>query len=331
MTVPVLVVSRCLDLEPVRYNGDVVSCSFVRELRPYVRFVPVCPEIEIGLGVPRDPVRIEMEKAMPRLVQPTTGRDLTEPMVGFAARFLGSLDAVDGFLLKGRSPSCALFDAKRRPLGKPGPMRRGPGLFGASVLERFGGLAVEDEGRLRDFRIREHFLTKLFGLARLREVAATERIGELVRFHSENKLLLLAHHQEKLRRMGRLVALSASAGFEDTIRRYRKLFSEALAHRARFPSVVNVLEHAVGYFKKQLDPREKAFYRRMLARYRDGRVPVSGVTSILLAWITRFQESYLASQTFFQPFPEALMGLTSLSDSGKGGSERMPPGNSRGF
>ncbi len=313
---PVVVLSRCLELEPVRYNAQVIPYDFVRELEPWVTFVPVCPELEIGLGVPREPVRIVAVAGEARLLQPATDRDVTAEMRDFAERFLGSLDTVDGFILKNRSPSCGISDVKHyQGLDKSASSTRGAGLFGRRVLDRYGGLAIEDEGRLRNYRIREHFLTKLFSLARFRILKRSGSLGELVRFHSVNKFLLMAYNQKEMRTLGRIVANHEKRPFARLIDEYEQHFQAALGRAPRYTSVVNVLQHASGYFSDQLYASEKAFFQKSLERYRNGRTPVSAVTSILRAWIVRFDQDYLMPQTFFDPYPEALM---SVSDSGKG-------------
>jgi uncharacterized protein YbgA (DUF1722 family)/uncharacterized protein YbbK (DUF523 family) len=313
---PVVILSRCLELEPVRYNGQVIPYDFVRELEPWVDYVPVCPEVEIGLGVPRDPIRIVEVDGEARLLQPDTGRDVSEAMRGFAESFLGSLGEVDGFLLKNRSPSCGISDVKiYQGLEKSASSRRGSGFFGGPVLEHYPGLAIEDEGRLRNYRIRDHFLTKLFALARFRAVKRTGAMRELVRFQAENKLMLMAYSQKELRALGRIVANHERLPFGEVVAAYEEHFQQALARPPRSNSVVNVFEHAAGYFSKELTKREKAYYRSAIKRYRERQVPVSAVSSILRAWIVRFEEEYLLPQTFFEPYPAPLM---SLSDSGKG-------------
>ncbi len=313
---PVVVLSRCLELEPVRYNAQVIPYDFVRQLEPYVTYLPVCPELEIGLGVPRDPVRIVAVDGEARLLQPTTDRDLTSEMVEFSDRFLSSLGEIDGFILKNRSPSCGITDVKiYQGTDKSAPAKKGAGFFGGRVLERYQGLAIEDEGRLRNYKIRDHFLTKLFALARFRQLKKTGAMRELVRFHSVNKFLLMAYSQKELRVLGRTVANPDRASFEQIVGEYERHFQAALARTPRSTSVINVLQHASGYFSDQLTKREKAFFQTSIDRYRNGQQPLSAVTSILRAWIVRFEQDYLLPQTFFDPYPEGLM---SLSDSGKG-------------
>ena len=211
---PRLVLSKCLELEACRYNGVSIRAPLVRRMEPFVELLAVCPEVEVGLGVPRDPVRLvrndrgKAPEAAPYLmVQPSTGRNLTAAMTSFSTTFLDAVEPVDGFLLKSRSPSCGIKDTKiytdpATEKGQAMPVEKGSGLFAAAVLERFGDRAIEDEGRLTNFRIRHHFLTKLFTLARLRAVAASGRMKELVGFHARHKLLLMAYHQTAMRAHG---------------------------------------------------------------------------------------------------------------------------------
>jgi uncharacterized protein YbgA (DUF1722 family) len=200
-------------------------------------------------------------------------------------------------------------------LEKSASSRRGSGFFGGPVLERYPGLAIEDEGRLRNYRIRDHFLTKLFALACYRAVKRTKAMRELVRFQAENKMMLMAYSQKELRALGRIVANHEKLSFDAVAGAYEEHFQAALARPPRSTSVINVFEHAAGYFSKGLTKREKAYYRSAVNKYRERQVPVSAVSSILRAWIVRFEEDYLLPQTFFEPYPAPLM---SLSDSGKG-------------
>jgi uncharacterized protein YbbK (DUF523 family)/uncharacterized protein YbgA (DUF1722 family) len=288
---PVVVVSGCLEFEACRYNGQVIPFDLIAELAPFVDYAPICPEVEIGLGTPRDPIRLVdggdgVEK--PRLVQPSTGLDVTDDMLGFSGRFLGSLEAVDGFILKTKSPSCGLHGVKvYDDPDKSSSQGKVPGLFAKEVVETHPELAIEDEGRLRNFKIREHFLTKLFAFARLREVERSGRMAELVRFHSRYKLVLMAYNQTRMREL----------------------------QLPRYTSVINVLVHGSGYFKSVLSDREKRFFRNRVERYRQGRIPVSGVSTLLHGWAVRFGTDYLLEQAFFEPFPEALLNV---ADSGKG-------------
>lgn len=326
---PVVVISGCLEFEACRYNAQRIPFDLVGELEPFVRYVPICPEVEIGLGVPREPIRlVQLKKTNgvsdtdPEvgLVQPATGADVTKDMLDFSDRFLSSLDEVDGFILKNRSPSCGIHGVKvYHGPDSSSTAFRSPGLFAGRVVETHPGLAIEDEGRLRNYRIREHFLTKLFALAALRLVEESGRMGELVRFHARHKFVLLANHQAELRALGRIVANPERLPFDQVVGAYRERFGNALRQAPRYTSVVNVLEHGAGYFKDRLEPREKSFFRSQLQRYREGRAPLSAVVSLVHSWAVRFEEEYLLEQVFFQPYPEALM---SVADSGKGRGRR---------
>lgn len=313
---PVVVASRCFEFDACRYNGQMIPNNFVQALEPWVEFRPVCPELEIGLGVPRDPVRIVSRGGARRLVQPSTGRDLTALMRDFSSRFLDTLGDADGFILKSRSPSCGLADAKEFPDPENEiATGKGAGFFAEAVMGRFPGLAVEDEGRLRNFRIREHFLTKLYTLARFREVMKAGTAGALVNFHTENKLLLMSYSQKEMRALGRITANTGKKPAGETISAYGLGLSRALASPQRRPSAINVLMHALGYFSEDLTGREKAYFLDLLAAYRDERIPLSAVLTVLESWVIKYEEDYLGRQTFFEPYPQPLM---EISDSGKG-------------
>lgn len=335
---PRVVFSRCLTFDHCRYNGQIIASEAVERLKRFCDCVTPCPEADIGLGIPREPIRIVRTGAELRLVQPATGRDVTEEMRAYAEKFLAGLGPVDGFVLKGRSPSCGLSDVKLFAYaGRSSPLPgKIAGFFGRAVLDRFPDAAVEDEGRLLNFTLREHFLTRIYTAARFRKLPRT--VGALVRFQAENKLLLLGYNQTKMRELGRLVAnwkqTDEAQRHRDTRTRsgedepprapttpgelheeYGRILAQALARPPRPQSAVNVLEHALGYFKDKLSPAEKRFSREAIANYRAGRVPLSVPQTIVRAYIVRFGESYLEQQTFFRPYPEEL---ALISDSGKG-------------
>jgi len=174
---------------------------------------------------------------------------------------------------------------------------------------------VEDEGRLKNFGIREHFLTRLFAISSFRKVKESRSMKEIVRFHSENKYLLMAYKQETMRVLGRIVANLDKKDIEELIRDYEKYLSEALSEEPKYTSNINVLMHGLGYFSEKISSSEKAFFLDSLDRYREGRIPLSVPLNVLRSFIIRFQENYLMQQTFFEPYPEELL---EISDSGKG-------------
>jgi uncharacterized protein YbgA (DUF1722 family)/uncharacterized protein YbbK (DUF523 family) len=313
---PRLVVSKCIEFDHCRWNGLMIASDVVKLMKPHVEFLPVCPEVEIGLGVPRDPIRIITRGSERRLYQPATGEDWTEAMQQLAASHLSSLTNIDGFILKGRSPSCGIKDVKVYHAGGKGTASgKGTGFFAAEVLNRFGHLAVEEEGRLTNYTLRDHFLTRIFASARLRAAKATGSMKELVRFHTGHKLLLMAYSQQRLSEMGRVVANHDRKPLPEVWSAYEALLGAALREPAGARPSINVLQHALGYFKTGLSSAEKKYFLDTVSAYRAGRVPLSACVSVLRAWVARFDERYLSTQVFFKPYPEDLVQIT---DSGKG-------------
>jgi len=313
---PVVVVSKCLGFAPVRWNGEVIPDSFVEGLGKFASYVPVCPEVEIGLGVPRKPVRLVLKDGDVRMIQPDTGEDVTEKMEKFAGSFLSSLEEVDGFIMKSRSPSSGIKDVKIYPgLEKVAAVSKGAGLFGKEILERFPHLPAEDEGRLTNFNLRENFLTRIFNHADFRRVKKSGKTKELVDFHARNKLLFMAYNQKELKAMGRVLANPEKKKFPDLVADYEEHLASAFGRTPRRTSIINVLMHASGYFKKSLTAKEKAYFLDALEKYRSGELPLIAVQSVLKSWAVRYESEYLLGQTFFRPFPEGIIGFR---DSGKG-------------
>jgi uncharacterized protein YbgA (DUF1722 family)/uncharacterized protein YbbK (DUF523 family) len=317
MTRPKVVVSKCLEFDHCRWNGLKISSGVVKLLKPFVDFMPVCPEMEIGLGVPREPIRIVRQEKKLRLIQSETNLDLTEKMINFSRTFLESVGEVDGFILKERSPSCGMKNVRVYPgMGKVGAISsKNPGFFGRAVGERFLGVPIEDEGRLNNFTIREHFLSVLFALARLRAVKRSDKIKNLVAFQTDHKLFLMAYSQAGMKILGNLVANREGKSFGELMEEYERQFLAAVSRPPSPGKVVNVLMHAMGYFKEEISTREKAFFLDSLTQYRDRRVPLGVPIAIIRSWIIRFGEAYLERQNFFSPYPEDLIEVT---DSGKG-------------
>jgi len=312
---PRVVVSRCLGFTHCRYDGSMISAPEVRALEEEVEFHTVCPEMEIGLPSPRPPLRLVGERE-PRLLQPATGRDLTDPMGEFVSQLFLSLPPVDGFVLKNRSPSCGIADAKVYSSTEKGTASaRRAGLFGGAVRERFPDLPTEDEGRLTNRSLREAFLTSIFALASLREAEVSGRVRELVAFHARYKLLLMALGQARLGELGRIAANPDRLPVSEVFRRYQEAFRAALTRPLRRPSGANALLHAFGYVSDGLSAGERAYFLETLAEYRAGHVPLSAPVGVLRAWIVRFDVPYLAEQRLFFPFPSSLL---SPADSGQG-------------
>jgi uncharacterized protein YbgA (DUF1722 family)/uncharacterized protein YbbK (DUF523 family) len=313
---PIIVVSKCLGFANCRYNGAIINDDFVEKLKNFVEFKTVCAEVEIGLGTPREPVRVVKTNGNLKLIQPKTGIEFTDTMKDFSNSFIDSIGEADGFILKSRSPSCGIKDVKIYPSAESNMvMEKGSGFFGGAVLEKFPYLPVEDEGRLTNFRIREHFLTSIYTFACFRKVKSSDSMKALVQFHSENKLQLMAYNQKEMRILGKITANTDKKEAKDAIKDYEQHLFKAFYQAPRYVSNINVLMHGLGYFSDSLSHEEKAFFLDSLEKYREGKVPLSVPLNILQSFIVRFKEDYLMKQTFFEPYPE---GLVEITDSGKG-------------
>ncbi len=306
---PVVVVSKCLEFEACRYNGERISSSFIERLKPHVRFRPVCPEVEIGLGTPRDPIRIHLQDERKALYQPSTRKHLTQDMNAFSKRYLAGLEEVDGFILKAKSPSCAITDAKIFPTAaSANHTALGAGLFAGAALERFGARAFADEAGLNEPSVRGGFLTKIFALAAFREVKIQGSMNGLVRYHAENKLLFMAYHQETMREMGRIAANHEKHAFGEAAARYEDALLRLLVRTPGQASWVNALNHAFGHLSEKITASDKAHFLATFEEYRAGRIPLDGPLDMLREWSKRLGSEYLEAQTMFEPYPRELDG-----------------------
>ncbi|MCX6700069.1 MAG: DUF523 and DUF1722 domain-containing protein [Methanomicrobiales archaeon] len=304
---PRIVISRCIEFDPCRYDGSKIPSPTVARLKSYADCIPVCPEVEIGLGIPRATVRIVRMDGVDHLIQPATGRDVTGEMTGFATRFLDELPPVDGFILKGGSPTSGASGVRVYPSAeKSQAIERTAGFFAREVLKRFPGLPIEDELRLNNARIRDHFLTGIFTLAGYRAIENLQDREALVQFHAANKFLLMACHQQLMREMGRLVASRAKTGPEELYIQYRRMLCAALEQVPRYTNNINVLQHIMGYFANLVSGEEKTYCLRLIDRYKAGHATLAEPRDLLRSWVIRFQEPSLLNQTFFAPYPVEL-------------------------
>ncbi len=306
---PNLVLSSCLDLKPVRYNGEVVRDDFVVKLREYCNIVPVCPEIAIGLGVPRDRVIIYRKQDGFGVSQPTTKRDLTDKMNEFSKNFLSSIRNIDGFLLKSKSPSCGISNTViYKDFEGTIKQGKGKGLFAMNVLEAFPDLPVEDEGRLKNPELKDIFLTRLFAFARWRVFKQNvENIAQLREFHQNQKYLFMSLSQTNLQKMGRLLAnFKASKDFDNLKQEYEILYKQALNKKPTSGKNINVLMHIFGYFSEELKPNEKKHFLELLQKFKAGNISLNSVRELIKSWAFRFENSYILSQTYLEPYPEEL-------------------------
>lgn len=307
-------ISSCLLGNAVRYDGGHKLDRWLRDtLGAFVAWVPVCPEVECGLPVPREAMRLVGDPGDPRLVTIRGGVDHTGRMRAWAKRRLEALAGEDlcGFVFKSRSPSSGVRQVKVYPADGGAPAATGVGIFARAFRERFPLLPVEDEGRLNDPGIRESFVERLFTLARWRRFRAGDGgAGGLVAFHTDHKLLVLAHSPRHYSLLGRLVAAAGAGGRRPAaalLDEYLATLLDALRLVATPGKNANVLQHAAGYFKRLLSAEEKAELDEVIGAHRRGLLPLV-VPLTLLAHHTRiYGEPYLARQHFLHPPPPELM------------------------
>ncbi len=312
---PLVVVSKCLTFDHCRYNGHMISDPFIEKMKPFVDFVPVCPEMAIHLGVPRNPIRLIFENEQFQLVQPATGKTLTTEMKTFLERWLTRLDGVDGFLLKSRSPSCGIKDVKVYPsMESKSALKKAKGYFGMQIDQFYPYLIMEDEGRLSNAHIREHFLARLYLQAGFRKLKKNYSVAHLIDFHTRNKYLFMAYHQSGLKKMGVLVANAKRLNEKQVLEDYQTLIQTMFSKLPRTGSMINALLHCFGYVSDKLNTDERSYFLDLIQQYKEKHVPLSVLLSLMKSWIVRFKEPYLAQQTLFSPYP---MQLLDLSDSGK--------------
>jgi uncharacterized protein YbgA (DUF1722 family)/uncharacterized protein YbbK (DUF523 family) len=303
-------VSSCLLGREVRWDGGHKRERFLTEvLAPFVEWVPVCPELELGMGVPREPVHLARVSGELRMLGSRSAEDWTERMRDFAARRAREIEQLElcGYVLKRDSPSCGMERVKVKASAGPGK-RDGRGLFADALLERLPALPVEEEGRLNDAQLRENWIERVFAYRRLRTLFASRwTLGALVAFHAAHKLQLLAHSTDAYRKLGRLVAHAKQTPRAELRDRYERDFMAALAVRATRGRHVNVLEHCLGYLRERVAPSVRASLAAQISDYRSGLVPLIVPITMLRHYVAQLEIAYLAQQTYLDPHPKELM------------------------
>jgi uncharacterized protein YbgA (DUF1722 family)/uncharacterized protein YbbK (DUF523 family) len=303
-------ISSCLLGRPVRWDGGHRRDAFlVGQLGPFVEWVPVCPELEVGMGVPREPIRLVERAGDTRLVAERSGTDWSERMRAWARRRARELEALDlcGYVLKKDSPSCGL--ARVRVWNeRGGAERRGRGVFAEALLESAPDLPVEEEGRLCDARLRENWIERVFAYGRLRSLFASRWTrGSLVAFHTAHKLQLLAHAPAASRALGRLVAEPDALERRALRERYTRGFMAALRQMATPSRHANALQHAAGHLRSSLDARDRRELAELVEDYRRGLVPLVVPITLIRHHVARLGVASLAGQVYLEPHPRELM------------------------
>lgn len=306
-------ISACLLGSKVRFDGQHKRDSFLTdELGPLVDWVSVCPEVEVGMGIPREPVRlVRSGDSDTRMIGVSSGAEWTTQMNRYSATRVRALAKEDlsGFVLKSKSPSCGMARVKvfadadaRIP-----EHARGAGLFAATLAAAFPNLPTEEEGRLQDPRLRENFLERVFAYARLRAFwKGRWTLGGLVDFHAAHKMALLSHSTDGYRALGRLVAGGKSLGREELRARYEEGFMTTLVKPATPGRHANVLMHMAGHLKHQLDPADKQELLGLIEEQRHGHLPLVVPLTLLAHHARRCSANYLLGQTYLNPRIEEL-------------------------
>ena len=301
-------ISTCLLGERVRYDGGHKLDHYLTDtLGKHVEYVPVCSEVEAGLGVPSEAMHLEGRPERPRLVTVRSKVDLTERMLKWAKRRVLELEKEElcGFIFKSGSPSSGMervrvYDEEGRLAGK------GVGMFAEAFIEHFPLLPVEDEGRLHDADIRENFIERMFVYRRWREVERERSRGKLVEFQTRHKLLILSHSPRHATALGRMVAEAKSRPIGRLLADYQERLMEALRLKATRAKHLNVLQHAMGYFKKELSGDEKQELLEVFGQYREGFVPLVVPMTLIDHYVRKYGQGYLKGQHYLNPHPVEL-------------------------
>jgi uncharacterized protein YbgA (DUF1722 family)/uncharacterized protein YbbK (DUF523 family) len=302
-------ISSCLLGEAVRWNGTHKLDRFlVDTLGKFVEYVPVCPEVECGFSIPREPFRLVGDPNFPRFITSRTKIDYTERMTDWAHKRVCELEKEDlcGFIFKSRSPSSGM-EAIKVYNEKGMPVKKGVGVFARAFMEHFPLLPVEDDGRLHDPKLRENFIERIFAFKRWRECLMEKQSrGGLVDFHTRHKMLILSHSPEHYRVMGKLVARAKEVPPKELYEGYQKLFMEALRLKSTPKKNSNVMSHILGYFKKQLTADEKQELLEIIDLYRQGTVPLIVPVTLINHYVRKYNQPYLKEQYYLYPHPLEL-------------------------
>jgi len=304
-------ISACLLGQNVRYDGGHRLDHYLKDtLGGFIEWIPVCPEVECGLPVPREAMRLVEADGAVHLVTCQTGIDHTARMTRWAEQKCDALGTQDlcGFVFKSRSPSSGMTAVKVYSKNGGVPRKNGVGLFAETFMRRFSLLPVEDEGRLNDSALRENFIERVFVYSRWKTFDATDRtVNGLVAFHTDHKLLIMAHSTRGLAELGNRAANAHRKPLNALFHDYLAVLMATLRLPATVKKNVNVLQHVLGYFKKLLSPDEKQEVLEILEAYRNNFLPLIVPITLLNHYIRKFDQAYLKKQWFLHPHPVELM------------------------
>jgi uncharacterized protein YbgA (DUF1722 family)/uncharacterized protein YbbK (DUF523 family) len=302
-------VSKCLLGEPVRYDGQHKHDHFITDtLGRFFDFVGVCPEVECGLGVPRESMRLVGDHASPRLMTTRTGIDHTERLQTWAAQRVVELEreALHGFIFKSRSPSSGMENVKVYT-DNGGVSGKAPGLFGKAFMAHFPTLPCEDEGRLNDPDLRENFIERVFTLYRFRQAMGTRpTLGTLMKFHASNKFLIQSHHEALMREMGRDLAGLKPAAARAYSPQYESKLMRAMKALATVRKHTNILQHMMGFLRDHVDEADRKELAGIVEDYHRELIPLIVPVTMLRHYVTKHGIDYLKDQYYLNPHPLEL-------------------------
>ena len=306
-------VSSCLIGEKVRWNGDHKQDRYVREiLSRYFEYIPVCPEVEVGMGVPRETVALYGDPEKPSMISKKTQTDWTKPMEKYIKSRINTLSADDlcGYIFKSKSPSCGMGRVPLYSEFGSHKVKHGPGMFANAFINSFPLVPTEEEGRLNDPRIRENFIVRVFSFKRF-NLLLNEKfsLGQWVKFHTQHKFLLLAHSRKHYDDLGELVAHSKTIKPSELKKKYGELFMEALTSKSTPKKNTDVLLHMMGFLKKLLTKIEKEDILSTIEDYRSEILPLIVPVTLIRHQVKKHNIEYLRDQVYLNPHPKELMLL----------------------
>ena len=306
-------VSSCLIGEKVRWNGDHKQDRYVREiLSRYFEYIPVCPEVEVGMGVPRETVALYGDPEKPSMISKKTQTDWTKPMEKYIKSRINTLSADDlcGYIFKSKSPSCGMGRVPLYSEFGSHKVKHGPGMFANAFINSFPLVPTEEEGRLNDPRIRENFIVRVFSFKRF-NLLLNEKfsLGQWVKFHTQHKFLLLAHSRKHYDELGELVAHSKTIKPSELKKIYGELFMEALTSKSTPKKNTDVLLHMMGFLKKLLTKIEKEDILSTIEDYRSEILPLIVPVTLIRHQVKKYNVEYLRDQVYLNPHPKELMLL----------------------
>ena len=301
MRKPKIVVSECLYGTKCRYDGQGYNDKVIQSLKDYVDIQTVCPELAIGLSIPREPIRIEMNKENEeyRLIDYNSKNDYTNQMTEFSEEFINGLDDIDGFILKSRSPTCGLKDAKVYYCGNKCSIRSNEnGFFSQKIIDKYDYLPIENEGRLKNYNIRDNFFTRIFFINNLKNNK------NIIEFHKNNLLLLKSYDEESTNEVSDILNENR---MEDQVHQYKEKVLNIVSNQRKKENKLSIIIKVFEKYKNMLNEEEINMFNGLIESYENQRIPFSTLEVVIKMYATRFKDKDILNQTFFYPYPENLI------------------------